>query len=222
MEMPDSVSTGPSGKNTLKKALLFCGIIAPVLYVASDIVASISWEGYSYMAQSVSETRAIGSPTRPLLVPVLLIYALLETAFALGVWGTANQKRSSRITAVLLFGLGVVDLIAPFFPMHLRGTEATLTDTMHIIVTIANVILILLVIGFGAFAAGKRFRIYSFATILILLIFGVWSFMDAPQIAANQPTPWLGLRERVNIYGYMIWLAVLAITLLQWEKGKKN
>ena len=31
----------------------------------------------------------------------------------------------------------------------------------------------------------------------------------------NLPTPWVGVRERINIYGYMLWMAVLAIALLR-------
>ncbi len=199
----------------VRKGLLVCGILASLLYVASDILAAISWEGYSYIDQSVSELRAIGAPTRPFLVPVLLIYALLELAFGWGVQGTAGQKRPLRIAGALLIGLGVLDLVAIFSPMHLRGTESTLTDTMHIILTVVTVLLILLIVGFGAVADGKRFRLYSIATILILFVCGAWAFLDAPRIAANLPTPWVGVRERINIYGYMLWMLVLAIVLLR-------
>ena len=164
-------STTPYSR-TIGKLLLVCGILAPLLYVGSDILAAIRWEGYSYTAQSVSELRAIGAPTRPLLVPLLLIYGVLEIAFGFGVWGAAGLKRGVRITGGLLIALGVVDLVAPFFPMHLRGTEATQTDTMHIVLTAVTVLLILLIIGFGASADGKWFRIYSYATILILVLTG--------------------------------------------------
>jgi hypothetical protein len=201
------------------KILLICGILAALLYVSSDILAAMRWEGYSDTAQSVSELRAIGAPTRPLLVPILLIYSLLEIAFGLGVWEAAAPrelpKRGLHITGGLLIGLGLLDLVAPFSPIHLRGTEATLIDTMHIIVTGVTVLLILLIIGFGAAADGKWFRLYSYATIVVLIATGVWAFLDAPQIAANLPTPWLGVRERINIYGYMLWMMVLAVVLLR-------
>lgn len=94
-----------------------------------------------------------------------------------------------------------------------------MTDTMHIILTVVTVLLILLIIGFGALAGGKRFRIYSIATILILFVCGVWAFLDGPRIAANLPTPWVGVRERINIYGYMLWMLVLAVGLLRGREG---
>jgi hypothetical protein len=34
-------------------------------------------------------------------------------------------------------------------------------------------------------------------------------------MVANQPTPWMGIEERVNTYATMLWLAVLAIALLR-------
>jgi uncharacterized protein DUF998 len=206
----------------VRKVLLVCGILAPLIYVGSDILAALRWEGYSYTAQSVSELRASGAPTRPLLVPILLIYAMLEIAFGLGVRGVAGQKSAPRIAGILLIGLGAVDLAAPFFPMHLRGAGFTLIDTMHIILTVVTVLLLLLIIGFGAFADGKRFRFYSIATILIIFLCGAWAFSDGPRIAANLPTPWVGVRERINIYGYMLWVAVLAVILLRTRKGQTD
>jgi len=204
-----------------RKFLLVCGILASLLYVGTDILAAVRWVDYSYIDQSVSELRAIGAPTRPFLVPVLIIYSLLEIAFGFGVRGAAGQKRALRIAGVLLIGLGVLDLTAIFSPMHLRGAELTLTDRMHVILTVVTVLLILLIIGFGAVADGKRFRICSIATILILIVCGAWAFMDAPRIAANIPTPWVGVRERINIYGYMLWMAVLAILLLRVQDPAK-
>jgi hypothetical protein len=209
-------------KRMVRKILLICGILAPLLYVGSDIVAAMYWEGYSYTAQSVSELRAIGAPTRPFLIPLLFLYTVLEIAFGLGVWGSAGRKRALHITGVLLIGLGIVDLTAPLFPMHLRGAGGTLTDAMHVILTMVTVLFILLIIGFGSAADGKWFRFYSFATLLILIVTGAWAFMDAPRIAANLPTPLVGVRERINIYGYMLWMAVLAIVLLRAEKPHRS
>jgi len=203
----------------IRKVLLICGVLASLLYVGTDILAAMRWEGYSYIDQTVSELRAIGAPTRPFLLPVLILYALLELAFGWGVRGAAGQKRALRIAGTLLIVLGVIDLAAPLTPMHLRGSESTLTDTMHVILTAVTVFLILLIIGFGGAAAeGRLFRLYSIATMVLLFLCGAWAFMDAPRIAANLPTPWVGIRERINIYGYMLWMLVLAIALLRSER----
>jgi len=106
-------------------------------------------------------------------------------------------------------------VVTLFFPIHLRGVEGTLTDTMHAILTGVGVLFILLAMGFGAAAFGKRFRLYSIGTILILLVFGALAGLDGPRLAANLPTPWMGVWERVTIGAYLLWVVVLAIGLLR-------
>jgi hypothetical protein len=72
-----------------------------------------------------------------------------------------------------------------------------------------------LAIAFGATAFGKRFRVYSIATIVVLLLFGALTFLEAPRLQANLPTPWIGLWERIKITAFLLWIAVLATALLR-------
>ncbi len=44
--------------------------------------------------------------------------------------------------------------------------------------------------------------------------------MDGPRVAAQLPTPWLGIKERINIYASMLWVLVLAIKTLRAENGQ--
>ena len=199
----------------VRKALFVCGIVSSLLYVAATVLGAVQWEGYSSTSQGISELSAIGAPTRSFMISLFIPYSLLLTAFGLGVWGAARGKRAQRFLGALLVVSGIIDLAAPFFPMHLRGAEATFTDTMHITLTALDVLLFLLTIGFGAAAFGKRFRFYSIATILILIVCGAVAGLDGPRLAANQPTPWLGVTERINVYVAMLWRAVLAVSLLR-------
>jgi uncharacterized membrane protein len=76
----------------------------------------------------------------------------------------------------------------------------------------------LLAIGFGAAAFGKRFRLYSIATIALLVVSGALTGLEAPRIAANLPTPWVGVWERINIGVFLLWVVALAIALLRVSK----
>jgi len=119
----------------------------------------------------------------------------------------------------LLATYGAIGIGWPLAPMHLREVLATggstLSDTMHIVFAMVTVLLMLLAVGFGAAAFGKRFRFYSIVTIMILLVFGALTVPEAAKIQANLPTPWVGVWERINIGVFLLWVVVLAMTLLR-------
>jgi hypothetical protein len=208
----------------LRKILLGCGIVSSVLYIVTDVLGTLRYPGYSYADQTFSELTAQGAPTRPLMVALNGIpYGVLVAAFAGGVWASAGPKRAARITRAMLLGyaaFGVAGgLVFPMRPREaLAAGEGTLRNTMHIPATAVMSLFIVLAMGFGATLLEKRFRYYSYGTIAILLVFGVLASLQAGQMAANEPTPWMGIEERINIYATMLWVAVLAIGLLRAQK----
>lgn len=195
-------------------ALLVCGILSSLLYVVANLLGAMRWKGYSSTSQAISELMAIDAPSRPIVVPIFLAYDVLMIAFALGVWKSAGANRALRTVAGLLLAYGVIGSVGLFAPMHQRGMKGTLTDTLHILATVALVSLILVMIGFGARAFGKVFRVYSIVTILLLLVFGVLASLNGPRLAANLPTPWLGITERINVGAFLLWVVVLAFVVL--------
>ena len=206
----------PTRTEQVRTILLVCGIISSLLYIGTDVFAALSYEGYSYTSQTVSELIAIGAPTRPVVASLMLTYGLLIFAFAVGVWRSAGENHALRFVAAGLIGKEVLGSIVTLsFPIHMRGIEGTLSDTMHGLLTLAGSLCYLVAIGFGAAALGKRFRLYSVVTILILVVFGILAGLEIPRLTANLPTPWLGVWERTNIFAAMLWIAVLAVTLLR-------
>ncbi|SRR5829696_6991328 len=206
----------------MQKLYLICGILSSVLYIAMNIFVPIQFKGYSSVSQTVSELSAIDAPTRSLWISLGIVYTLLVAFFGWGVLQSALQKRPLQIVGGLLIAYGVIGLAWPLAPMHQREVlavgGATITDTMHIVFSIVTVLLMLLAIGFGATAFGKWFRFYSLATIVILLVLGAWTGMDGAKLNANLPTPWLGVVERFLIGLFLVWIAVLAIAVLQMQK----
>ncbi len=203
----------------IRNVLLICGILSPLLFVATDIIAGTLYPGYSFTSQAISELFAIGAPTSGLIVPLFTVSDVLLLAFALGVWKSVGRTRALRVMTLMIVGNAVNGLMLwNFFPMHMRGVEATFTDTMHIILAGTGVIFVLLALGFGAAGYRNWFRLYSFGTILTLLLTGIAALLYAPEVGANLPTPWLGLSERISTYVYDLWQVVLAIVLLRAEK----
>ena len=200
-----------------RRPLLACGILAPVLYVAMTLFVGLLWEGYSVISGVPSELAAIGAPTRLLWIWLGVVYAVLMVAFGWIVWKSAPPNRALRVVGALLMVHTVFGQFWP--PMHQRAVLAagggTLTDTLHLVWTAITGIFFVLIIGFGAMALGKRFRVYSVATMVIGLACGAMTSTYASQVQADLPTPGVGVWERVSIAAFMAWMAVLATTLLR-------
>jgi hypothetical protein len=212
--------SGRTPPGTLQKALLLCGILSSLVYVAADVTAGLSWSGYSFAAQTISELSAIGAPSRRIWLAFGYPYDLFLIAFGIGVWRSAGRRRRLRISGALLIAIGAVGSVWP--PMHVRGSVSSLTDTLHIVWAAIISLLILLAIGFGAGAFGTRFRRYSLATLAVLLVAGMSTFRYGPRLAANQPTPGIGVLERINLAVYLAWVIVLAVVLLRAKSSERG
>lgn len=202
----------------MRKVLLFCGIGGPVLYIASDVIASMRLKGYSYVSQVVSELSAVGAPTARFLQATGAVYCLLLIAFGIGVVLSADRSRMLRITGYVIIADAAIAPLGSFVPMTPRGAERALTDVLHLVYVAAIVLLMIAYIAFGAAARGKVFRVYSVATIVAMIVSVVATSLYAPRIAAQLPTPGVGLIERVSVYGPVLWLLVLATDLLRPSK----
>jgi hypothetical protein len=200
----------------VRKILLICGILSSVVYASMDIVGGTRWENYSWLSQEFSRLSAIGAPSRPIHLVLSLVYSLLVIAFGLGVWQSSGRKQSLRVIGVSLIIYAIDNWMWPqFFPEDLSQPVSALTNTMHIVLTVVTVLTWMLILGFAAAAFSKWLRLYSIGTLLTVIVFGSLAGSQGPALAAGQPTPWLGLAERINIYSFMLWVVVLAIVLLR-------
>lgn len=201
----------------VQKGLLFCGILASLLYVFANIITAIIYAGYNVSSQTVSELSAIDAPTRNLWIFLMAIYTLLVIAFGIGVLKTSAGNKWLRMAGILIIAYAVFGYFWP--PMHQREVLAagggTLTDTLHLVWTAITVPLMMLAIGFGGAALGKRFLFYSILSIAMMLITGWITSTDAPKIQTNSPTPWIGIWERITIGVHTIWFVVFSIMLLK-------
>ena len=202
---------------TLTRLLLICCILSAVLYAAMLVFVPLQWVGYSSAARTVSELSAIGAPTRSLWRSLSTLWTLLYIAFGCGLWLAAGGRRAVHWLGVTIMAAGIFGFFWP--PMHLREVLAaggkTLTDTLHIVWTVVNGLLTLLAMGLAAAAWGKSLRHLSIAIMAVLVVSGALSSMDAPGIDANLPTPWIGVWERINLGAWLLWVVVLAVTLLR-------
>lgn len=212
------------GHPALAPLCLVCGIASAVLYAAMLVFVPMQWPGYSSAAQTVSELSAIGARSRPLWLSLSFFWSLLYLAFGWAVWSSAGGKLSLRVTGAMIIVACIFGFGWP--PMHQREVLAaggkTLTDTLHLVWTAVNGVMTLLAMGFSASASGKAFRLYTIATMLILVAAGVMTSLAAPGVDANLPTPWIGVWERMNIGAWLLWVIVLAVMLLRQSLGARR
>jgi hypothetical membrane protein len=207
-----------------RKVLLVCGILSSILYVAVDVLGGMRYEGYSFTSQAISELMASGAPSEAFVDPLFITYGLLVLAFGAGVRREGvGQSRALRITGALLMAYAAIGFTgATFFEMNPRGAGSLHSDAPHIILTGGLVLLTLFAIGFGAFALGTRFRIYSFTTLVMVILFGALTAPYGARLAAGQPTPGFGILERINVYSSLLWVAVFAVALMRGLMLRRN
>ena len=200
----------------LLKVLLTCGILSSLIYASMDVIGGTRWESYNWFSNEFSRLSAIGAPSRSIHLVLNPFYIIAVIAFGLGVWWSAGRKRSLRVIGGALVVYGLVSFVWPlFYPEDLTKPVSAFTNTMHIILTFATVLTWILILGFATTIFGKRFRFYSIGTLLTVMVFGALTGPQAAALAAGEPTPWIGLTERLNIYSFMLWVVVLAIALLR-------
>lgn len=197
------------------KYLLLCGAVASLLYIAADIYVSSRYPGYSYKDQAISELSAVGAPTKGLWTILLILFDPLLVAFGLGVRKAAASNRPLGITGLLIVVWGLFGLLWYLFPMNMNGNIGSATDTMHLVMSAVTVFLIITFIGIGSGSGGRWFRLYSLTTIVLMLIFGAMVGQQAPRVARQLPTPWMGIMERISVYAPMVWVIVLSRRLIQ-------
>jgi hypothetical membrane protein len=210
-------SPASSGSWALRRVLLACGAASSLLYAATDALGGVSYPGYSFTSQAISELMAVGAPSEPIVDPPFLVYDLLMITFGVAVFREgAGRSRALRVTGLLLCLYGAAGVTGPtLFEMHPRGMAAGSEDLPHIILTGVLVSLSLLAMGFGAFALGRRFRAYSLGTLIAVAALGALSAPFGARLGAGLPTPGFGVLERVNVYASLLWIAVLGVALLR-------
>jgi hypothetical protein len=211
----DQMSAHTAGlSERAKEVLLPCGVAASLVYVATDILAAAVYLGFSFSDQAVSELFAIGAPTSRLVVPLFSLSSALLLGFAVGIAASSEEDRALRLMALMFAGSAMVAIVLwNFFPMHMRGAERTFTDTMHLILASNPFVWVTLVIGVVAFR--NWFRWFSIAALIILVLLALFAFHYAPALDAGQPTPGLGITERLAQYAYQEWQAGLALMLFR-------
>jgi hypothetical membrane protein len=202
--------------SVVQKTLLAFGAISSVLYAFTDLLAGLNYQGYSFYSQTISELGAVGAPKPGWLAPLFITYCALMVAFSIAVvlYGIRNNDRIKKVGMLLLLYM-VVGSGTTLYPMHVRGTATLADDMPHILAGLGATVVILVTMLAGSTALGKRFRIFSRVTFASILVFGALTVPSSMRLASGDPTPGMGLLERLAYYSILIWVAGLSIALVR-------
>ena len=212
------METSASLPNMLQKILLSCVILAPLLYLGTELLAGKLIKGYSFSAQSMSELGAAGSPTRPLVVALTLVASAFMIAFGLGVWRAAGPAILPRIVAGLILGNAVAGLAASLFFPNRFGVRPEFA-TPGVLLMFISVLCFVLAMVFGAVAFHGWMRILSVAIPAAYILLAILRLATAASSVAGTAVL-IGAQERTMAYGLLLWTMALAVHfLLRSGKG---
>lgn len=203
----------PVFPKTVQTILLSCGVLAPLLYLFTDRLAGRLLKGYNFMAQSISDLSAAGSPTRSLVVSLTLVASLLLIAFGVGVWREASATWLVRLVAALLIGNAVAGTFAMLFFPNQYGVTPVFKSP-GVMLMFLSVVFFMLAMVFGAFAFSGWLRILSITIPVSYVLLAIARFMFASNSSTGQSVVLVGAQERTMSYTYLVWVLFLAINLL--------
>ena len=189
-----------NSRPTIRKLLLGCGVASSVWYLATDIIGTLRYPGYSWLDQEFSELTAQGWPVRNFMIVLNEFPYNLLVSPSQSVSGTSLPTRAARLAAAMLVGYATTGFITGVvFPMATReaiaADEATLSNTTHPPGTMVMSFFVVLAIAFGSRLLGKPFRYYSYATIAAMVAFGILTSLQVGDMEANTPRRGWGWRS---------------------------
>jgi hypothetical protein len=201
-----------------KRLLLYGGMLSPLLYLAADVIGGLLTPGYVFREQAVSELLMVGAEYRGLTVTLVFASSIAGILFGVGLVLHFNYGRSKLLfigSVLMIVSALSTSMTSTAFPQDPIDGEVTFAGTMHLTlvginVVISIVFILMLGIGLNKEFGWKTFRIYSFITLALMALGGVISV----QFIAND-IHYLGVSERLSIYAYLVWSAVMAWMLLK-------
>ena len=208
-------AVAPSDRRTLP--LLLSGVAAAALYVSIVEIGAELTPGYSHIEQPVSSLYQSGAALGLPIAVAFVVYNVLVAAFGLGVAALAAaspaRARIGIAAGAAIVLVGIAGAIDDDFPQDPIGTVITTPGTLHIVFAgIASLLTVIAMALAAWWLLGRRelraLAVYSVASFVVILAFGPVTAM-----ATASSSPVMGLLERVTIFTFTLWMAVLSVVL---------
>ena len=193
------------------------GVISLISYTAAVVFAPLSFPGYDWMAQAVSDLSAETAPSRLLWNQLSAAYNVCSPVCMMCVSIFVSDKKiSTRLFRLGIYLFAIMNWISAIgyrmFPLADSGKEiGSFQEKMHIIVTIAVVLLsivsltILIVSGFKKDGM-KGLGIWASIALVMMFVGAIGKSAVSPD--------YFGIVERFSVFAAVGFNAVLGMYLL--------
>ena len=200
-------------KRTLIQKLGLLGIVSFLSYTAAVIFAPLAYPGYDWLSQAVSDLSAANAPSLALWNQLTAFYNVCEvlcaTVVCIGIQG--QKTKPLRIGVYLFAGMEWISAIGyRMFPLSDSGYAGAFQDVMHMVVTVAVVLLSIasLTIIIIAGTKNKDCRSYGICAVVAL----VMMLVGALGMKIVSPK-YFGVVERFSVFAATGFNAALGIHL---------
>ena len=200
-------------KRSLTQKLGLLGVVSFLSYTAAVVFAPLSYPGYNWMAQAVSDLSAANAPSLALWNQLSALYNACEVVCATVVCiGIQGQKTKLLRSGIYLFA--IMEWISAvgyrMFPLSSSGYAGAFQDVMHMVTT-ALVVLLSIVSLTMIIVAGtksKNCRSYGVcaAVALAMMLVGAMGMKIVP-------AEYFGVVERFSVFAATGFNAALGIHL---------
>lgn len=195
----------------MRRYMLFAGIAAPIVYVATVLVGGAMTRGYDHLSQPVSALFETGAVYATPISAAFVAYNVLLLVFGAGLLVSGRMDhRMLQVGAVMILFNGLFGVLIELAPMDAQGTPVTVPGIVHMV--LAGLLVLTCIAALGAMAWGWRARrqypTFTRTTLALLAVMLVSGALAA--MASAQSLPLMGLYQRLTIGSYLIWIAALA------------
>ena len=209
-------------KKTLLQKLGLLGIVSFLSYTAAVVFAPLAYPGYDWLSQAVSDLSAANAQSLALWNQLTAFYNVCEVVCVTVVCiGISGQKTKLLRTGVYLFAVMEWTSAVGYrmFPLSDIGFAGEFQDVMHMVVTVAVVLLSIasLTIVIIAGAKNKDCRSYGIcaAVALVMMLVGAFGMKVVPP-------KYFGVVERFSVFAATGFNAALGIHLFCTDTDKSN
>ena len=209
-------------KRTLINWLGLTGVVALLSYAAAVLFSPLAYPDYNWAAQAVSDLSAENAPSKQLWQQLAALFDVCSVlcVMAVCVFVSGKLNKPLRLGIYLFAAMQWVTAVGyAMFPLSGNEDVMTFQDIMHIVVTVAVVLLSiasLVLIAIGGFRRGTFRSLAVWALISLgMMMFGA--------IGTNAlPAELFGLAERFSVFAAVIFNAVLGVYLFMGFRTKED